>query len=264
FLDTKGFSANLRVSPINRPQNQIIWTLGFTASAIKSEYGGFDQALKSLNDKEKKLSQSLQRYKDGYSPFALWTVESLGIDPANGSEVFLNSDGLPTYEYNQKDEKVMGNRRPTMEGVISSNLRLKNFNFGINLRYRFGANVLNTAVFNKVENIAYDKVIDNQDTRALTDRWANPGEVTSFKAINQFNSTPLSSRFIQKENVITGESINVGYEFKNQQWMQKLHLSRVRLQAYMNDIFRISTIKTERGISYPFSRAISFSLNAYF
>ena len=33
---------------------------------------------------------------------------------------------------------------------------------------------------------------------------------------------------------------------------------------HMNDIFRWSTVKAERGIDYPFARTISFSIGATF
>jgi len=36
------------------------------------------------------------------------------------------------------------------------------------------------------------------------------------------------------------------------------------LQANMNDIFRVSTVKAERGIDYPFARTVSFSVSAVF
>ena len=70
---------------------------------------------------------------------------------------------------------------------------------------------MNTALFNKVENISESSRIYNQDVRALTDRWINPGDVSRFKSIADFSSTQLSSRFIQEENVIVGESILTGF-----------------------------------------------------
>ena len=36
------------------------------------------------------------------------------------------------------------------------------------------------------------------------------------------------------------------------------------VQANMNDIFRWSTVKAERGIDYPFARTVSFSIGATF
>ena len=38
-------------------------------------------------------------------------------------------------------------------------------------------------------------------------------------------------------------------------------LRELRLNAYMNDIFRLSTIKMERGTSYPFARSVSFAIS---
>lgn len=70
----------------------------------------------------------------------------------------------------------------------------------------------------------------------------------------------MSSRFIQRENTLTLESFQIGYEFEPQV-AKKLGLSGLRLNAYMNDIFRLSSIKEERGTAYPFARNVSFALS---
>lgn len=262
FMDTKGIEAILRYSPIYNPKENFIWTLGLTASALKNEYGGFNNVLASLNE-EARQNESLLRYKDGYSPDDMWAVESLGIDPGTGKEVFKTLDGVPTYVYNSDDVKVMGNSRPTVEGVVSSNLRFQNLSIGVNFRYRVGGDVMNAALFNKVENIQkYD--YSNQDIRALTERWKEPGDEAMFKSISNFDRTPMSSRFIQRENVLIGESINMGYDFSNSGFVKSLGLSQLRINAYMNDTFRLSSVKVERGIDYPFAQNVSLSLNARF
>ena len=103
-------------------------------------------------------------------------------------------------------------------------------------------------------------MIYNQDKRALYDRWQQPGDIAPFKNIADAGSTPMSSRFVQKENTLTLESFQVGYEF-DPDFARKLGISGLRLNAYMNDIFRISSIKEERGTSYPFARSVSFALS---
>ncbi len=263
LMDARGVEAIIKISPIYKPTENIIWTLGLTVSSLKTVYDGFNNVLASLNEQERK-SASLVRYKDGYSPSDMWAVESLGIDPGSGREVFLTKDGVPTFEYNTDDIKVMGNSRPKAEGVISNNLRFKNFMFGVNLRYRVGGDVLNTSLFEKVENISTSERLYNQDLRALTDRWMNPGDISGFKGIQEFSSTPISSRFIQRENVLIGESINLGYDFRNSKLIKSIGLTQLRINAYMNDIFRISTVKVERGTNYPFAKTVSFSLSAGF
>ena len=65
------------------------------------------------------------------------------------------------------------------------------------------------------------------------------------------------------ENTISGESFNVGYEF-TQSFVQRMGLSALSVQANMNDVFRCSSVKSERGIDYPFARTVSFSLSATF
>ncbi|WP_169515993.1 SusC/RagA family TonB-linked outer membrane protein [Gaetbulibacter saemankumensis] len=262
-MKTTGFETTVRVSPIYDLENDITWTLGFNSVTLENVYGGFGNKLETLDDSAQE-NRSLFRYRDGYSPDDLWAVPSLGIDPSNGREVFLNKDGLPTYEYNIQDEKVMGNGRPTLQGIITSNFRYKDFTFGMNFRYTLGGDRFNSAAFQQIENISENDRIYNQDVRALTSRWLKPGDIASYKSITNFDNTPISSRFIQKENTLSAESINIGYQFRNRDWMRKIGLERLRLTAYMNEIFRFSTIRIERGLTYPFARSLSFSLNASF
>lgn len=70
----------------------------------------------------------------------------------------------------------------------------------------------------------------------------------------------MSSRFVQKENTLSLESFQIGYEF-DPQLAGKLGISGMRINAYMNNIFRLSTIKEERGTSYPFARSVSLALS---
>ena len=120
-----------------------------------------------------------------------------------------------------------------------------------------------SALYDKVENITQDNIGRNQDKRALYDRWKKPGDKSKFKAIDNYASTPMSSRFVQTENVLTLESIYVGYEFYDG-WIKKLGLSSLKIQASMRDVFRASTIRSERGISYPFARSMEAGLSFNF
>lgn len=114
-----------------------------------------------------------------------------------------------------------------------------------------------------MENISLAGLKSNQDKRALHDRWQKPGDHAKFKGISLTETTPISSRFVLRENYIKAESISVGYDFGSQA-VQKLGIQSLRLQANTTDLFRISSIKEERGIEYPFARSFSFSLSAMF
>ena len=120
-----------------------------------------------------------------------------------------------------------------------------------------------SALHEKVENIDLNSIVKNQDKRALYDRWKKPGDKAKFKAVDDYSSTPLSSRFVVTENTFSGESISIGYEL-NASWLRGAGIEGMNVRFYMNDIFRISTVKNERGIDYPFARSVSMSLGLRF
>ena len=69
--------------------------------------------------------------------------------------------------------------------------------------------------------------------------------------------------FVEDDNTLTLESFRVGYEFDSAA-IAKFGLKALRVNAYMNDVFKISSIKTERGTEYPFARSFSLSVSASF
>lgn len=236
-----------------------------TGQFNQGKYEGFSKILETLND-EAQRSNSLSRFLDGYSPDEIWAVKSLGIDPSTGKEVFKKKNGEPTYVYDPEDIMPLGNARPVVEGIISSNLNIKGFLFGVNLRYSIGNNMMNSTLLEKVEINSQDRLKQNQDKRALYDRWRQPGDQAKFKALNSLGAYPITSRFIQKEHFILGESFNVGYEFTStkHRWLDVSGVRTLRLNAYTNDLFRGSNVRTERGTAYPFSRSFALSMNIYF
>ena len=84
------------------------------------------------------------------------------------------------------------------------------------------------------------------------------------ETVSDNETAPMTSRYVQKENTLSGESISLAYEFGEQKWLKKVFLKNMTIRANMNDIFRCSTIKAERGTSYPFARTVSFSVNMTF
>ena len=109
----------------------------------------------------------------------------------------------------------------------------------------------------------------NVDRRVFEDRWMKPGDQVMFTKFieggnaNATSITKPTSRFIEDNNYIEMSTLNVSYDF-NMGWMKKVGLKRLKLLFYMNDVFRASTVKQERGIDYPFARNYSLSLQVTF
>ena len=256
---TKGYTVVLNYALLKK--EHLLWQVNATLRHLTSEYRNVSAYLSRFNDENK--TKNMLRYYDGGSPSDLWAVRSAGIDAATGREIFLHKDGTQSFAYNVEDEVVVGNSDPKLEGVVGMSFYYKGFSASANFRYRLGGQIFMETLYNKVENISFSDVHYNQDKRALYDRWKEPGDNAKFRAISTTADTPMSSRFVADNNVFSGESISVGYESQGK-WLKSVGASSLTVRAYMNDIFRISTVKNERGIDYPFARSVSMSLGLRF
>jgi TonB-linked SusC/RagA family outer membrane protein len=259
-LQQKGYTIVASYTVIQKKSTT--WMVNFNGRRLKSEYSGFGNALSDFNTKNKGVN--MVRYYDGASPNDLWAVRSNGIDASTGREVFVTKGGDLTFVHNYGDEQVVGNSDPDLEGIIGTSFSYKGFNANIGLRYRVGGQIFMQTLFDKVEHITAQNRGLNQDKRALYDRWQKRGDNAKFKSINDIANNPMSSRFVQDNNVLSGETISLGYENSTANWLKRVRASSVTFRVYAFDIFRISTVKNERGIDYPFARSVSFSAGVRF
>ncbi len=263
-LEVKGVELMTKYTILSKPEDRLFWNIGLTGARSQQTYKNFNSILAGLNNSLQE-SQSLIRYTDGYGPNDLWAVQSLGIDPATGREIYLKKDGTKTFDYDAQDIVSVGNKNPLIQGVFNTNFTYKGFNFGAYMRYIWNQDVMNTALFQKVENIGLKDIIENnQDKRALYDRWKNPGDISQFRSISLTGVTQPSSRFIQQENSFTIESLSFGYDFRDANWLKKSRLTNLRITGLTNEILRWSTVRRERGIDYPYARMYSLTINASF
>ena len=260
---TKGWEATLKFSPIYLPEQGINWNLSVNATHSRSKYANIGDSFSALNKSGQASLAGTTRYYDGGSPTAIWAVRSAGIDSATGKELFIKKDGTYSFSYDVNDEVVVGDTEPDIEGLFGTTFYYKGFSLSCFFCYQIGGQLFNTSLFDKVENIGTEEVYNNQDKRALYNRWSESNREAQFKGISMVQTTEKSSRFVMDENTLTCESVSLGYEF-NQGFVKKLGLAALSLQANMNDIFRWSTVKAERGIDYPFARTISLSIGATF
>lgn len=260
---TQGWEAALRISPVYRPSEGIIWSLNFNAVSSRSVYADIGNSFSALNESGKTSLAGTTRYYDGGSPTAIWAVRSAGIDPATGKELFIRKDGSYSFTYDVDDEVVVGDLQPKVEGLFGTTLYFKGLSFGCYIRYRYGGQIFNSSLFQKVENIGVQDIYNNHDRRALYDRWSENNREAYFKGISLVQKTEKSSRFVMDENTLAGESFNLGYEFPDR-IVRKMRLGALSVQMTMTDLFRASSVRVERGIDYPFARTVTMSLGITF
>lgn len=261
----KGYDIQISGMPIRDYKNKIQWNISLNATHNKNEIKKISNVLRQMNKKNlESTGAPLPIYEEGRSTTQLFTVTSLGIDPATGKEVFLKRNGEKTFVWDASDKIPWGDSQPKVNGAVSSSFNYKGVSINLGFAYQWGAYRYNSTLVDKIEN---SSLLYNVDKRALTERWTPENRNAKFKAISAFSeNTPQSSRFMQKFNEFKFSSIALGYRFdpKRHRFLQACHVASLSMNFSMQDIARIATVKEERGLDYPFARSFNFSLSVMF
>jgi TonB-linked SusC/RagA family outer membrane protein len=276
----QGYEFGLSAPVIKNSAKNIFWSIGFNAGHYSNVITRLSPAIDAINNafnigvdpndpsNSRYQATPRPRYEVGQSMSRIWAVPSLGIDPATGKEIFVKLDGSRTFIWDARDKRAIADATAKLKGSMSSNLTYKNFVFNFIFSYQYGGYMYNQTLVDRVENV--NLFLGNADVRVLTERWKQPGDQSSFKALvangalgNQ--QTNATSRFVQKDNFLELASLTVGYNVPgNLRWIKAARLSAPRLMITQNNLVRFGTIKNERGTGYPFSRSLSFGLSTNF
>ena len=272
--ENKGYEAYLNFRAFDHKASKSYLNVFTSLARNKNKIKKISNTLKKFNeDQDANKTQSDNaankadittpsvRFEEGQSMTAIWAVPSLGIDPQNGKEIFVKKDGTVTYEWNAEDQVQCGDSQPEFTGNFGFNSEIKGFGLSATFSYRLGGQLYNQTLVDKVENAS---IYYNVDRRVFTDRWQKEGDVALYKSIADKSYTRPTSRFVEDNNTLTLSSVNVYYDFRHCKFMKNSFLERLKVSAYMNDVFVISSIKTERGTSYPFARTVSLAVQATF
>ena len=260
-IQNKGVEVNLNAVLIRDQGKDFEWSVMLQAAHNKNKIMEISTALKNINEKNNQdKTTPAAVYEEGESMSAIKAVPSLGIDPTTGQELFMKKDGTITYTWDATDKVICGDSEPKVFGNVGTNLYWKGWNLNMVFKYDLGADYYNSTLAERVEgaNPRY-----NADRRVLNNRWKEPGQHALYKNIKEYTTTYSSSRFVQKENTLQLTSLSLSYDL-NREWIRKFGLNTMRLSFYMNDVFRASTVKNERGLDYPFQRSFVFGLNIGF
>ena len=265
-VENEGYDIQFSVMLIQDYERQIQWSVSANGSHNRNVIKKISNEMKAMNQKnlEKKDGSPEAIYEEGKSTTQLFVVPSLGIDPATGQEVFLTRNGEKTYIWDPLDKIAVGDQEPKLRGAISSAFTYKNWSVALACTYELGAWWYNQTLVDKIEN---SSAAYNVDRRALSSRWSPENRNARYKSMSIVSQqTGMSSRFVQKRNELSFTSLSVGYRFdpKNFKFLQACRIASVSLNATMEDLGRISSIKTERGLDYPFARMFNVSLSVLF
>lgn len=283
-IENRGFEVSLRVDPVKNAASGIALNVFATATHNKNKLKKLSNSLKAYNDTQDEFmditdgstgtesemgrrNRPRVRFIEGASINSIWVNPSLGIDAASGKEIFLASDGTTTTQWSSGNYVIGGTTDPKLMGTFGFNFSYKRLRINASFYYSYGGDIYNQTLIDRVQDADFRF---NVDRRVLTDRWWAPGDISKYTANTGYNNntnagarTKPTSRFIERNNYLELSTVNASYEF-NPDWIRRIGLSQLRLTFYMNDVFRASTVRIERGTDYPFARNFSIGLQARF
>ena len=270
-MENRGHEIKLQSRVVNT-RNTIV-NLIFNGASNKGKLKKISNSLRAYNDRVNEhynsnqggndvQSTPLLRYVEGGSLSGIYAMRSLGIDPATGKELYMRRDGSTTFKWDPAENVLVGDTEPTMSGSFGASVYWKGFTLDTYFMYEWGGQRYNQTLRTTIEMA--DILNSNCDRRVLSDRWIKPGDIAHFRDIKDYNTvTRPTSRLVQNYSYLNMSSLSVGYEFKRDM-IRKLGLYRLKLQFNCRDLFTASSIQIERGLSSPYARAFTLSVNASF
>ena len=272
-----GFEGKINWTAWSQPRERSYVMLSFSAATNKNKITKISKTLQEFNKKQAEIADdpfsdaTVIQYYEGMSMNAIWALPSLGIDPANGREIYVDKQGNPTYTYSSKNLVVCGDELPKVQGNFGINTEYKGIGLSVVFRYMYGAKMYNQTLVDRVENADLHY---NVDRRVFSGRWQKAGDRVPFKSLGKVwvseeqvwkdERTRPTSRFVQDRNELDLSSVTLSYDFYRYAFLKKAGMERLKFSFYMNDVYKWSSIKVERGLSYPFARNFNFSLQATF
>ena len=255
-VENKGWEASFSGYAIRNPERRM--NLMFSGQLVynKNKITRLSDAIKAQNELYLQEDVDVSNlFYEGRPQNAIYAVRSLGIDPSTGNEIFLDKNGKITDTWKPSDKVYLGSKDQKYRGNGSIMFMWKGLTVNVACSYYWGGKVYNETLLNKVEVTKNTLSTQNVDARVLKSRWFQAGDVTFFKQLSN-TQTRATSRFVMDDNVFEISSIGVQYRWDTP-WIQKYtRATSITFGVNMSDILHLSSIKMERGTSYPYARNI--------
>lgn len=263
-ISNKGIEGMLSAYIFRNLEQEFTWSVTAKIAYNKNEIVQLSEALKKQTQEAMESGAEMSNLMfEGDPTNAIYAVRSLGIDPSTGNEVYLDRNGMVVEHWSSKDRVFMGTEEPLYRGNISTLLQYKGLSVNLGFGYYWGGYQYNSTLLNKVEITTSAISKSNVDKRVYSERWQKPGDVKFFKKIGD-DVTKSTSRFVMPDNTFELQNITVQYTFEGKALKEKAKIQNIILGANMSDVFYISSIRRERGTSYPFARHATLSVSLTF
>jgi TonB-linked SusC/RagA family outer membrane protein len=228
------------VTSINVQNDKLKWRTNFNISFIKNEIISLtNNGLQISAYADNAPTNVLQK---GQAVGTFWAVKYLGVNPANGDEMFLNAAGQSVNAQNVSisDARLAGSPIPKFFGGFNNNFNFGKFDVLLATSFSWGNKIYNL-IKQTYLNMGYSDgggssyVYANNSTAVLR-RWQKPGDITdvgraSFINQNYFNN---STQFIEDGSFLRIRTLSIGYTLKPKNIQA---FDRIRIYAQVQNLY---------------------------
>jgi len=258
-----GFETSLSGYVIRDTERKLIWLVSGKLVYNKNKITRLSDAIKQQTEEYKLQEVDVNNlFYEGYSQNSIYAVRSLGIDPSTGNEIFLDKDGNITDTWNPSAKVYLGVNEPTFRGNASTMFMYKNLSLNLSFGFHWGGKLYNETLIDKVEVLRSSVGERNLDKRVLEDRWSEAGDLVFFKKISNVK-THATSRFVMNDRVFELQTATLQYKWESD-FLKKANIQNMTFGINMSDVFYLSSVKRERGTSYPFARRVGMTVSLLF
>jgi TonB-linked SusC/RagA family outer membrane protein len=208
------------------------WSVDFSVGYNKNKLSGFgsDTILTS------NYYGVTQVYHNGSPLYSWYAKEFYGIDPADGSMLWVGKDGETTHEYQDARYREYGTPMPKFQGGFATEFRYKAFSIRSNFSYLSGNKIFNyfrRYVDHDLQETQFNVMMPRDDYKL----WQKPGDIaTKPLPQNARNSFDPSTRFIDDGSFLKVRNITLSYELPKQM-ISKIKLTGITVSLSMDNVY---------------------------
>ena len=292
-MTNKGFEAS--ISGVVIKNGDFTWNTNLNATYLTNK-------VKTLTGRP--IPYNYHRVDVGHALGSFYGYESAGVNSANGNALFYKADGsivqniggktsYAVYDADnmddvskvsalgESDKRWLGQGNPKWYGGFNNTFIYKNLDLTLNLSFAAGYKIYNKT---RQELLVHTNFANAG--KELLDRWTTPGQETDIPKLYTGVDNPmnlngsLNSRFLENGSYLRAQRIGVGYNFTKSEFVKRIHLSKLRVFATVDNAFVItaykgldpdlansSTSNAQPALDFrsnPLPRTFTFGVNASF
>lgn len=222
----------LGISSINIKSADFTWTTDVTIGFNKNRLSGFgSDTIQNAN-----AYGIVQIYHNGGTLYSWYAKEYYGIDPDNGSMLWVGTDGKPTHDYQAARKIEYGSPMPKIQGGFGTELKYRSLALRANFSFVSGNKIYNyfrRYVDHDLQDVGFNVMMPRDDWKI----WQHPGDIANHPLPqNAINSYDPSTRFIEDGSYIKVRNVTMSYELPSS-FVSKLKLTGVTLSVGADNLY---------------------------